>query len=107
MPVTKKTARKRTRPVKQEHAATKRITTSLYGKEGERVEREVEEFEVEPAYVRVNAGRTKNLGNYESLRVDVSITVPCYKETINETFEAIGDEVEEMLDYEVSRYLNE
>lgn len=107
MPVTKKLQRKRATPVKHEHATTKRITTNIYGKEGERVEREVEVFEVEPAYVRVNAGRTKNLGNYESLRVDVSITVPCYRETIDETFSKVGDEVEDMLDYEVSRYLNE
>ena len=64
-------------------------------------------FHVEPAYVRVSAGRTKNMGNYESLRVDVAITVPCYRETIDDTFDRVGDEVESMLDYEVSRYLNE
>ena len=99
--------RKRTRPAKQEHATTKRITTNIYGKEAEAVTKEVEVFETDPAYVRVNAGRTVNLGNFESLRVDVSITVPTYKETIEETFEALGDEVESMLDYEVSRYHND
>jgi len=99
--------RRKVRTSVQEHATTKRIMVNLYGKEAETVEKEVEVFEVEPAYVRVSAGRTKNMGNYESLRVDVSITVPCYKETIEETFEAVGDEVEDMLDYEVSRYLND
>lgn len=109
MPAEKAPVRKRarSRPVAVEAATTKRVTTTIYGKENEKVEREVEEFSVEPAYVRINAGRTKNLGNYESLRVDVSITVPCYRETINDTFDALGDEVESMLDYEVSRYLNE
>jgi hypothetical protein len=31
----------------------------------------------DPAYVRVGAGVTENLGNFESLRIDVSVTLPC------------------------------
>jgi hypothetical protein len=29
------------------------------------------------SYVKVNGGYTKNLGNFESLRVDVSLELPC------------------------------
>ena len=55
------------------------VTASGVGIEEEkRKSIEVRKFETDPAYVRVNAGVTKNLGNYESLRVDVSLTVPCY-----------------------------
>lgn len=45
-------------------------------------ELEVSRFEVEPAYVSVNHGRTVNLGNYESAKVDVRVSVPCYREEI-------------------------
>lgn len=63
-------------------------------------------FETEPAYVRVNAGLTTNLGDYESLRVDVSISMPCYKEEIEQVFPSIGDKVSEMLDSEVEKWLD-
>ena len=46
---------------------------------------------VEPAFVRVNAGKTLNLGNYESLRIDVSISLPCLPEDINATYEQAAD----------------
>lgn len=31
----------------------------------------------DPGYVRVGAGITENLGNFESLRIDVSVSLPC------------------------------
>jgi hypothetical protein len=37
--------------------------------------------------INVVGGRTLNLGNYESARVDVHVTVPCDPETLNEAFE--------------------
>jgi len=47
----------------------------------------VRSFEVEPAWIRVGYGLTKNLGNYESARCDVGVTLPCYVEEIPEAFE--------------------
>jgi hypothetical protein len=41
---------------------------------------EVRQFATEPAQVAVKMGMTVQLGNYESVRVDVSLTVPCYFE---------------------------
>lgn len=32
---------------------------------------------VEPARVHVGAGTTRNMGNFESMRMDVSVTIPC------------------------------
>lgn len=44
----------------------------------------VNKFETEPAYVSVSMGATKNMGNFESMRIDVGLRVPCYLEEINE-----------------------
>ena len=66
---------------------------------------EVRKFETDPAFVRVNAGVTKNLGNYESLRVDVSLTVPCYVEEIEAVQKRTAGLVADMLDTEVEQYL--
>jgi hypothetical protein len=83
-----------------------RVTTELYGKTEERVERDVEVFVTEPAFLRLNVGVTKNLGNYESLRVDVAVTVPCYKEVLEQTFDGGAEKVNALLSAEVDRYLN-
>ena len=82
------------------------VTASGVGlDENERTVLEVRKFETEPAYVRVNAGVTKNLGNYESLRVDVAITVPCYVEEIGEVQTRVADMVAERLDTEIENYM--
>ena len=87
--------------------STRTVTTSLIkGEETEVVEKKVEVFEVEPAYVSVKAGVTRSLAQYEFLRVDVSIMMPCYKEMVNETYESVADMVSEMLENEVDQYLN-
>lgn len=41
---------------------------------------------------------TKNLGNYESVSVDVSIHVPCKQEDVDEAFEACEQWVHEKVD---------
>ncbi len=87
--------------------STKTVTTSVVkGEETELVTKEVEVFDVDPAYVSVKAGVTRSLAQYEFLRVDVSIMMPCYKEMVNETYEAIADQVSEMLENEVEQYIS-
>ena len=44
----------------------------------------VREFEVEPARVRCGLGLTLNLGNFESLRIECGVDIPCYVEEIPE-----------------------
>lgn len=82
------------------------IVTSVYGgEEKNRNEKlNVRKFMVEPAYVRVNAGMTKNMGNYESLRLDVSLTVPCYAEEIDAVFHSVADRVSVFLEEEMKQY---
>ena len=37
--------------------------------------------------IRVEGGRVINLGNYETVRIGVTITVPCTKDTLNDAYE--------------------
>lgn len=99
---------RRTAPTQVEHEATLTVTASGVGVEAEkRKSLEVRTFKTDPAFVRVNAGVTKNLGNYESLRVDVAITVPCYVEEIEKVQKRAAALVADMLDAEVAEYLGE
>lgn len=54
-------------------------------------------FVTTPANVSVKAGATVNLGNYESARVDVMLSVPCYIEEIDEVYEQTKDWVDRMV----------
>lgn len=93
------------KPAVQAVESTVRVTRKVCGQESEEVTSEVHKFEVEPAYVRVNGGITKSTGNYESLRVDVSISVPCYVEDIQATYDRIADDVAFKLEDEVEKYM--
>lgn len=68
---------------------------------------EVREFATNPAYVKVQAGVTKSLGDYEFLRVDVSISVPCYVEEIDTVYSAVAEKVSDRLTQEVEAYLGD
>lgn len=74
----------------REQVGGKIFVTRVFGKNGEEEnedkDMEVRRFESEPAYVRANYGLTINLGNYESARCDVSVTLPCYMEEIDAAF---------------------
>lgn len=50
---------------------------------------EVRGFLVEPARVGVELGRTINMGagTYETSRVSVSVSVPCYREELKEAYD--------------------
>lgn len=88
------------------HDTVLSVTASGVGvEEDKRTVLEVRKFETDPAFIRVNAGVTKNLGNYESLRVDVSITAPCYVEEMESVQKHIAELVATMLDEEVEQYL--
>jgi hypothetical protein len=47
--------------------------------------------------IRVEGGRVMNLGNYETARIGVTITVPCTKETLNEAYTYATDWVSERI----------
>jgi hypothetical protein len=46
----------------------------------------VDKFVTEPAKVTVDYGLTMNLGNYETCRVGVAVTVPCYFEELDRAY---------------------
>ena len=48
---------------------------------------EVHKFVTKPASVRVAVGGTFNLGNFESLRYDVTVELPCYREEVEATYD--------------------
>ncbi len=47
----------------------------------------VHKFVTEPTRVTVDAGLTINLGNYETARIRVGISVPCYREEADAAYE--------------------
>lgn len=63
---------------------------------------EVKTFAVEPAAVELGYGLTLNIGNYESARVDVRVSVPCYREEVNEAYEWAKKWAEERVREEVT-----
>jgi len=66
---------------------------------------QVQTFEVEPAYVRIGAGVTKKIIEYESLRVDVAASIPCYREQMDGQADAAAEWVAVRLDAEVDKWL--
>lgn len=108
-------SRSRAKPAVSEHRSTTLVTASIY-KSGDRENAreyeedtfEVHQFVTEPAYVKVAAGVTKSLGKntFEFLRVDVSVSVPCYVEKIDETYSAVAEHVAGLLNDEIDKYLD-
>lgn len=70
----------------------------------EEVELEAELFVTDPAYVRISHGVTKNIGEYESMRIDVSVSIPCYRELVDETAQQCGETVALYLERELDEY---
>ena len=87
--------------IEKKQAIGKVVVTDEDGKETETAE-VVEEFIVdEPmANVGVKVGTTKNLGDYNSLRVDVSLFLPSKtsKKELNKTFKKCFDWCDDKLD---------
>jgi hypothetical protein len=69
--------------VQEGRGATKSRST----KAGGQVEQseEILLFPDEPCYVSIRRSKTVNLGNYESERIEVGLSLPCQPEKIDET----------------------
>ena len=70
--------------------------TAIYKKGGKEVDDDRSEHKLEVrkfpenarvAKVSLKFGKTINLGNYESLRVDVGVELPCYPEEFEEAYQ--------------------
>lgn len=79
---------------------TKFAGHDLHSEESEDVE--VRVFETEPAVIGYSGGKTVNLGNFESIRVDVSIRLPCYVEELDDAYkwaqDWVGSRIEDEID---------
>jgi hypothetical protein len=58
-----------------------------------------------PAHVRISAGFTHNLGNFESFRVDCSVSIPCHRSRIDEAAQKCSDFVAEHIAQEEAGWL--
>jgi hypothetical protein len=78
---------KKAKKVKEGRAAVRSRST----KAGGAVEstEEITLFPDEPCYVSIRRSKTLNLGNYESERIEVGLSVPCQPEKINEVAESV------------------
>ena len=77
------------------------VRKTAFGKEEVSNERiRIRPFISQPASISVKAGVTINLGNYESGRVDVMLTMPCYPEEVDETYETVKQWVDARVDHE-------
>lgn len=65
---------------------------------------EVRQFVTTPANVRVSVGQTINLGNYESHRLDVVVSLPCYREEIDTALINAADTASTFLEDELKRW---
>lgn len=67
----------------------------------EREQIEISRFITDPAFVTFACGTTKNMGNYESLRIEVRVTLPCYVEEIDRIYLKAKQWVDDRLDAEL------
>lgn len=58
-----------------------------------------------PAFVRVGAGLTINTGNFESLRLDVSVSLPCLPSEVEDAYVQASQYTADFLAEEQSTWL--
>lgn len=63
----------------------------------------IHKFITEPARVGTKVGVTVNLGNFDSVRIDVWCEVPCYKEEIDEAQDFVQAWCEQRVETEKKR----
>lgn len=68
--------------------------------------REFEQGE-EPAFVQVGAGLTINMGNFESLRIDCQVRLPCRPDELDETYDQAANFVADKIAEEQTRWLGQ
>ncbi len=66
----------------------------------------IHQFATEPASTGVSLGITINIGNFESVRIDVTCKVPCYTEELPQAFEFAQNFAEARLQEQISLIRN-
>jgi len=86
------------------HEGVLTVSTTVFNQTAEeRRHIEIRPFATDPARVGVKLGRTINLGNYESARIDVSLDIPCYAEEATGIYKSVLAEVSSLLSEEVEK----
>jgi hypothetical protein len=87
----------------QTREAIAEVRKTMFGKEEVSNERiRIRPFISTPANISVKAGITINLGNYESGRVDVMLSMPCYPEEVDTVYEDVKQWVDSRVEHEKS-----
>ena len=98
--------RQRTKQQGNEGSVTKAVERKVSGKVTSS-ETTTEKFSgtdcLNPAYVGVMGSVTKNLGNYEAVRVQVSVSLPCAgnESAVRKTFDKASELVDEFVGIEL------
>lgn len=80
------------------------VTVTVFGKETISEDRiPIRPFVTDTAHVSVKAGATISLGpkTFEFARIDVFLSIPCYKEEVDDIFPRIKDWVDDRMRLEV------
>lgn len=64
-------------------------------------------FEDEPCYVNIKLGETINIGQYESIRIDIGYTIPCKHTDINKVKNKFLDKLKNEIGEERKKIVNE
>lgn len=62
---------------------------------------------VEPAFVRVSVGNTYNMGDFNSLRIDVSVTLPCLPSEVDDAYNQASEFCAEKMREEELQWMGE
>jgi hypothetical protein len=79
---------------------SKTILGSTVGNE-EKIE--IRPFVTDTANITVSYGTTMNVGDHNFLRMEIRVSVPCYKEEIEDVYYQTREYVENLLSSEISK----
>ncbi len=85
------------------------VTKTVFGKESFTEERiPIHPFVTQPAIVSMKAGATLGLKvKFEFARIDVFLSIPCYKEEVDDIFPRVKNWVDERMTKEVAELREE
>ena len=84
------------------------VTRTQFGETTEKREKiKIRPFVTDTATVSVKYGATISMGNYQSARIDIMLSVPCYTEEIREVYYQTRDQVYNLVDQEIKKIKEE
>ena len=88
----------------EQHEAVVAVSKTVLGKFSQEIKRiKIRPFVTNPAHVSCKFGTTIPAGDYRSIKVDVMISCPCYKEEIVDVYLQVRDLADRLIEKEVER----